>query len=42
MNWAVSQGLIIGIANGEETTLSATATATRTQIAVILFRYLEK
>ena len=42
MNWAVSQGLISGIANGEETTLSATATATRAQIAVILFRYLEK
>lgn len=40
MNWAVSQGLISGIANGEETTLSATAT--RAQIAVILFRYLEK
>ena len=41
MNWAVSQGLIRGVDNGEVTTLSPAATATRAQMATIFLRYLE-
>ena len=40
MNWAVANGLINGIGTGETATLSAKTTATRSQIAVILMRYL--
>ena len=40
MNWAVTNGLINGIGTGETATLSAKTTATRSQIAVILMRYL--
>ncbi|MFR0735253.1 MAG: S-layer homology domain-containing protein [Oscillospiraceae bacterium] len=42
MNWAVSQGLIRGVENGEVTTLSPAATATRAQMATIFLRYLEQ
>ncbi len=42
MNWAVSQGIIMGVANEGKTTLSPAATATRAQMATILQRYLEK
>lgn len=42
MNWAVSQGIIMGVANEGKTTLSPAATATRGQMATILQRYLEK
>ena len=42
MHWAVSQGLIRGVENGEVTTLSPAATATRGQMATIFLRYLEQ
>ena len=42
MNWAISQGIIMGVAGGGKTTLSPAATATRAQMATILQRYLEK
>ena len=41
MNWAVSQGIILGVANGEGATLNPVATATRAQMATIFLRYLE-
>lgn len=42
MNWAISQGIVMGVADGGKTTLSPAATATRAQMATILQRYLEK
>ena len=41
MNWAVSKGLITGVANGTVTTLNPRGAATRAQIATILMRFLE-
>ena len=38
MNWAVSKGLITGVANGTVTTLNPRGAATRAQIATILMR----
>ena len=40
MNWAVANGLIHGIGNGSSATLSPKATASRSQFATILMRYM--
>lgn len=40
LTWAVGEGLINGVANGEESLLDPTGNAKRVQIATILMRYL--